>query len=85
MIVLSNRMFIHTSLPSVIHIGDADVPFVFCVKNLGVTLDSISACHNTHATVIKLHTYKSGTSVPYGTFSPLKQLKPSFALLFSLG
>ena len=27
-------------LPSVIHIGDADVPFVSTVKNLGVTLDS---------------------------------------------
>ena len=40
MIALSNRMSIHTSLLSVIHIGDADVPFVSSVKNLGVTLDS---------------------------------------------
>ena len=40
MITLSNRMSIHTSLPSVIHIEDADVPFVFSVIKLGVTLDS---------------------------------------------
>ena len=40
MIILSNRMSVHSSLPSVIHIGDADVPFVSSVKNLGVTLDS---------------------------------------------
>ena len=33
MIILSNRL-------SVIHIGDANVPFVLSVKNLGVTLDS---------------------------------------------
>ena len=31
---------VHSPLPSVIHIGDADVPFVSSVKNLGVTLDS---------------------------------------------
>ena len=30
----------NTSLPSVIHIGDTDVPFVSSLKNLGVTLDS---------------------------------------------
>ena len=40
MIILSNRMSVHSPLPSVIHIGDADVPFVSSVKNLGVTLDS---------------------------------------------
>ena len=40
MIILSNRMSVHSPLPSVIHIGDADVPFVSTVKNLGVTLDS---------------------------------------------
>ena len=33
-------MSVHSPLPSVIHIGDADVPFVSSVKNLGVTLDS---------------------------------------------
>ena len=33
-------MSIHSSLPSVIHIGDAGVPFVSSVKNLDVTLDS---------------------------------------------
>ena len=38
--MLSNRMSVHSPLPSVIHIGDADVPFVPSVKNLGVTLDS---------------------------------------------
>ena len=31
---------IHTFLPSVINIGEADAPFVSSVKNLGVTLDS---------------------------------------------
>ena len=40
MIILSNRMSVNCPLPSVIHIGDADVPFVSSVKNLGVTLDS---------------------------------------------
>ena len=41
MIILSNRVsLVHSPLPSVIHIGDADVPFVSSVKNLGVTLDS---------------------------------------------
>ena len=39
MIALSSRMSVHTSLLSVIHVGDADVPFVPCVKNLGVTLN----------------------------------------------
>ena len=33
-------MSVHTPLPSAIHIGDADVPFVSSVKNLGVTQDS---------------------------------------------
>ena len=40
MIALSNRMSTHTTLPSVIHVGDADVPFVFSVKNPGATMDS---------------------------------------------
>ena len=40
MIILSNRMSVHSPMLSVIHIGDADVPFVSSVKNLGVTLDS---------------------------------------------
>ena len=40
MVILSNRMSVHSPLPSVIHIGDADVPFASSVKNLGVTLDS---------------------------------------------
>ena len=40
MIILSNRMSVHSPLLSVIHIGDTDVPFVSSVKNLGVTLDS---------------------------------------------
>jgi len=40
MIILSNRMSVHSPLQSVIHIRDADVPFVLSVKNLGVTLDS---------------------------------------------
>ena len=40
-IILSNRVsLVHSPLPSVIHIGDADVPFVSSVKNLDVTLDS---------------------------------------------
>ena len=36
MIILSNRMSVHSPLPSVIHIGDAEVPFVSSVKNLGL-------------------------------------------------
>ena len=40
MIILSNKMSVHSPFPSVIHVGDADVPFVSSVKNLGVTLDS---------------------------------------------
>ena len=40
MIILSNRMSVHSPLPSVIHIGDVDVPFVSSVKNISVTLDS---------------------------------------------
>ena len=40
MIILSNRMSVHSPLPSVIHIGEPDVPTVSSVKNLGVTLDS---------------------------------------------
>ena len=40
MIILSDRISVHSPLPSVIHIGDADSPFVSSVKNLGVTLDS---------------------------------------------
>ena len=40
MVILSNIMFVHSPLPSVNHIEDADVPFASSVKNLGVTLDS---------------------------------------------
>ena len=40
MVILSNIMFVHSPLPSVSHIEDADVPFASSVKNLGVTLDS---------------------------------------------
>ena len=32
MIIISNRKSVHSPLPSVIHIGDADVPFVSSVK-----------------------------------------------------
>ena len=56
MIILSNRMSVHSPLPSVIHIGDADVPFVSSVKNFGVTLDS-NLSMSQH---ISNHTYKSG-------------------------
>ena len=63
-IVLLNRMLIHTSLQSVIHIGDADVRFVASVKSLGVTLDSslnmIQHINNTCKTAY----IQSGTSVP---------------------
>ena len=34
MFILSNRMSVRSPLPSVIHIGDADIPFVSSVKNL---------------------------------------------------
>ena len=40
MIMLSNRMSAHSPLPSVIHIGDADIPFVSSVKIFCITLDS---------------------------------------------
>ena len=40
MIAFTNRMSIHTSLPFVIRVGDADVPFVSSVENVRVTLDS---------------------------------------------
>ena len=40
MIALWNRISVHTSLLSVIHIGDTNIPFVSFLKNLGVTLDS---------------------------------------------
>ena len=40
MIILLYRMSVDSHLPSAIHIGHADVPFVSSVKNLGVTLDS---------------------------------------------
>ena len=61
MIILSNRMSVHSPLPSVIHIGDADVPFVSSVKNLGVTLDSnLSMYQHIGKTRVKPHTYKSG-------------------------
>ena len=39
-VILSGRMSIHSPLPSVVHIGDANVPFMSSVKNLGVILDS---------------------------------------------
>ena len=38
MIILSNRISVHSPLPYVIHIGDTDDPFVSSVKT-GVTLD----------------------------------------------
>ena len=44
-IILSNRMSVHSPFPSVIHIGDAAVPFVSSFKNLGVTLDSTHKQH----------------------------------------
>ena len=40
MIALSNRMSIHTSLSSIIHNWDADVPLVSSAKNRSVALDS---------------------------------------------
>ena len=40
MIIFSNRISVHSLLPSVIHVEDTNVPFVSSVKNLGVTLDS---------------------------------------------
>ena len=40
MVILSNRMSVHSPLPSVIHIGDADVPFVSSVKKLDSGLES---------------------------------------------
>ena len=38
MIILSNRMSVHSSLTSVSHIIDTNVSFVSSVKNLGISL-----------------------------------------------
>ena len=78
MIALWNRISVHTSLLSVIHIGDTNIPFVSFLKNLGVTLDSNLSMsqhiNNTcktayiqirHRRSIR-HTYKSGTPLLYG-------------------
>ena len=71
-------MSIHTFLPSVIYSGDADVPFVSSVKNLGVTLDSNLSMSQHKKNTCKTayiqirhrrsirHTYKSGTPLLYG-------------------
>ena len=88
MIILSNRTSSHSLSPSSIHIGDAGVPFVSSVKNLGTILDSnLSMSQDTS------NTYKAAciTNQAYhfhtitNTFSSIKQPKPLFALLSSLG
>ena len=81
MIALSNRMSMHTSLPSVIHIGDADVPLMSSVENLGLTQDSNLSMsqhiNNTCETAyIQIRHFSS--------IRHLLHLKPLFALLFSL-
>ena len=47
MLILSSNMSIHSSLPSVVHIGNPDVLFVPYVKKLGVTLDQHLSSHYT--------------------------------------
>ena len=84
MIILSNRMSVHSPLPSVIHIGDADVPFVSSVKNLGVTLDSNLSMSQHISNTCKAAYIQIRHINPYDTFSPLKQPKPLYALLSSL-
>ena len=84
MIILSNRMPVHSPLPSVIHIGDADVPFVSSVKNLGVTLDS-----NLSMSQHVGNTYKA-SNIQIKHISSIRHLlttqatKPLYAVLSSL-
>ena len=47
------------------------------VKNLGIILDSSNTCKAVYIQILHI--------VLYDTFSPLKQLKPFYALLSSLG
>ena len=47
MVVLANRISVNTSLPSFIPIGDADVPFVSYVKNLGFNNPGFQSQHVT--------------------------------------
>ena len=69
MIILSNRTSIHSPLPSVIHIGDADVPFMSSVKNLGVILDSNrSMSQHISNTCKAAYIQIRHIQVPYDTF-----------------
>ena len=84
MIILSERISVHSPLPSVIHIGDADSPFVSSVKNLGVTLDSNLSMSQHISNTCKAAYIQIRHINPYDTFSPLKQPKPLYAVLSSL-
>ena len=87
MIILSDRMSIHSPLPSVIHIEDADAPFVSSVKNLDETMEFKSQYVSTHEQHVqsRIHTNQAH-KFPTTPFSPLMQSKPwLYALLSSLG
>ena len=66
MIMLSECLYIHNPLPSFIHIGDADVPFVSSVKNLVIILDSnLSMSQYTSNTCKAACVTNQGMSFPY--------------------
>jgi len=64
---LSNRMSIHSPLPSVIHIRDADVLFMSSIKNLGVILDRSMSQHISN-TCKAAYIHIRHIYVPYDTF-----------------
>ena len=73
LIRLSNRISVHSPLPSVIHIGDADVPFVSSVKkNLDSNLSMSQHISNTcKAAYIQIrHNYKFHTTPPHHSSNP---------------
>ena len=74
MIILSNRVSTHSPLPSVIHSGDADVPLVSSVKNLGVTLVSnLSISSHKQHMQSRIHTnqaYKFHTTSSHHSSNP---------------
>ena len=81
MIILSNRMSVHSPLPSVIHIGDADVPFASSVKNLDVTLDSNLSMSQHISNTCKAAYIQIRHLSSIQHLLTLKQSKPLYALL----
>ena len=63
-IVLSNKMFIHSLSPSAIHIGDADVPFAFSGKIFGVIPD-LNLSTSPHAFKTQAYTHSPHSTNPH--------------------